>query len=72
MQKACDKMTTLTKIKTCAQYTMICLHLLVWGIVLEISNEKAKKSLSSKIMSGNLQQIVERSGLDSEQQHNHV
>ena len=34
--------------KTDAEYAMICIHCLVWGIVLEISNERDKKKSSVK------------------------
>ena len=33
-----EKNEHLAKMKNCAEYTMICIHYLVWGIVLEISN----------------------------------
>ena len=38
-----DKISTAPKMKNCADYTMICIHYLVWGIVLEISKENNKK-----------------------------
>ena len=40
--------------KNCPDYTMICMHNLLWGIVLEVSNEIAK------ILIGDLQQWVEK------------
>ena len=43
-QNAFDKTNTLPKKNNCAEYTMIYIHCLVWGIVLEISNEIAAKS----------------------------
>ena len=43
-QNACDITNTLPKMKNCAEYTKICIHCLVWGIVIEISDEIAKKN----------------------------
>ena len=43
-QNACPKTNTLPKRKNYTDYTMICMHYLVWSIVLEISNEIAKKN----------------------------
>ena len=47
-QNACDKTNPLPKMKNCTDYTMICIHYLGWGIVLEISNEIGKKSDAKK------------------------
>ena len=42
-QNACDKTNTLPKRKNSAAYALICMHFLLWGIVLKISNEIVKK-----------------------------
>ena len=43
-QDACDKTNTLPKIKNCTDYTMVCIHYLVWGIVVEIRKEIMEKN----------------------------
>ena len=50
-QNVCDKTNTLPKVINCAEYTKICMHCLVWGIVLEISHEIANKWNSEKFWS---------------------
>ena len=71
-QNACDKTKTLPKVKNCADYTMICIHYLAWSIVLEISNDIAKKIKCKEILRGDLQQRVEKMGFDNEQQYNNT
>ena len=39
---------TLPKMKNLAEYTVIGIHSLVWGTVLEISNKIAKKKINAK------------------------
>ena len=67
-QNACDKTNTFPKMKNCAEYTTICIHDLAWGILLEISNEIAKRIQRKEILSTNLQQWVEEMGFDNGQQ----
>ena len=55
-QNACNETNTIPKMKNCAEYTIISIHYLVWGMVLEISNEIAKKNQMQNILSGQLQQ----------------
>ena len=41
-QSSCDKTNTLPKMKNFAEDTMICIHILVRNIALEINNEMEK------------------------------
>ena len=50
--------------KISTEYMMICTHYLVSSLVLEISNETAKKRRD--ILSRKIQQLVEKTVLDNE------
>ena len=41
----------LPKMKNCAQYEIICIYYLIWGIALEIKNEITKKIKRREILS---------------------
>ena len=48
-QNECGKANTLPKIKHYAEYTIICIHYLIWAyIVLETSNEIAMKNSTQR------------------------
>ena len=47
-QNPWDKTNALPEMKNNAEYTMICIHYLIWGKVLEINNEIAKKIYAKK------------------------
>ena len=54
-EKACGKTNTLPKMKICAEYTLIYIHYLIWGMVLEIRNEMGKEIQRREILRGDLQ-----------------
>ena len=71
-QSAFGKTDTMPNMKKCEEYTMICIYYLVWGAVLEISDEVVKKIQRKEILSGNLQLWVEKMGFDNGRQYNNT
>ena len=53
-QNTCDKINNVLKRKMRAEYTMICIHYLIWGRVVKISNEIAKKNKCKELLRGDL------------------
>ena len=51
---------------------MLCIHYLVWGIVLEIRNEITKKIQRKEIPRRNLQPSVVKMKFDNRQQYNNT